>query len=199
MVAPDLPYLTEEQVREARPNLASIDSARITGAVRSFELVVEDYYQRACTPRTRTAPGCYWRWAWLRLPDVGVTEVTAATVDGVSQGDLPLALVTPDRLGDLVSVPGSWTLPVTTTAPVLTYIHGDPDGPNELLLDACAEYVEAVSIARNSGVSRNVLSQAADGGTTRYSTPNKAEGRPTGWLEVDRLINSAGQPISGIA
>lgn len=60
-----------------------------------------------------------------------------------------------------------------------------------VLLDACTEYVLCVLRARESGVSRNVLSQSTDAGTTRYSTPNWSAGQFTGFLEVDRLINSA--------
>ena len=58
------------------------------------------------------------------------------------------------------------------------------------LLDACTEYVLCTARSRASGVSRNTLSEATDAGTTRYSTPDWAAGRPTGWLEVDRLLNS---------
>ena len=58
------------------------------------------------------------------------------------------------------------------------------------MLDACTEYVLCVLRARASGVSRNTLSEATEAGTTRYSTPDWSAGRPTGWLEVDRLLNS---------
>lgn len=58
------------------------------------------------------------------------------------------------------------------------------------LLDACTEYVLCVARSRAAGVSRNTLSEATDAGTTRYSTPDWGEGRPTGWLEVDRLLNT---------
>ena len=58
------------------------------------------------------------------------------------------------------------------------------------LLDACTEYVLSVARSRASGTSRNVLSEATEAGTTRYSTPDRDAGRPTGWLEVDRLLNT---------
>jgi len=47
-----------------------------------------------------------------------------------------------------------------------------------------------VARSRAAGVSRNTLSEATDAGTTRYSTPDWEGGRPTGWLEVDRLLNT---------
>ena len=67
--------------------------------------------------------------------------------------------------------------------------HGATSTP-AALLDACTEYVLCVARNRASGVSRNTLSEATDAGTTRYSTPDWSAGRPTGWLEVDRLLNT---------
>lgn len=62
--------------------------------------------------------------------------------------------------------------------------------PPTLVMRACAEYVSAVLRADRSGTSRDVIAQSFDGGVTRYSTPNWGAGRPTGFLEVDRLLNS---------
>ncbi len=62
--------------------------------------------------------------------------------------------------------------------------------PPETILDACAEYVAAVSRSRSAGSTRDVIAQTFDGGLTRYSTPDWGAGRPTGYLEVDRLLNS---------
>jgi len=67
--------------------------------------------------------------------------------------------------------------------------HGLTSAP-AALLDACTEYVLCVARSRASGVSRNTLSEATEVGTTRYSTPDWEGGRPTGWLEVDRLLNT---------
>lgn len=55
---------------------------------------------------------------------------------------------------------------------------------------ACTEYVISVLRATASGQSRDVIAQTFDGGMTRYSTPDVAAGRPSGFLEVDRLLNS---------
>lgn len=62
--------------------------------------------------------------------------------------------------------------------------------PPETILDACAEYVVSVVRNRSVGTSRDVIAQSFDGGVTRYSTPDWRAGRPTGYLEVDRLLNS---------
>jgi hypothetical protein len=61
--------------------------------------------------------------------------------------------------------------------------------PNTLLR-ACREYVRSCALADSSNVTRDVIGQSADGGYTRYSTPDMRAGRPTGYLEVDRLLNS---------
>lgn len=60
----------------------------------------------------------------------------------------------------------------------------------EVLRSACTEYVAAVLTSRRSGTSRDVVAQSIDGSWTRYSTPDMAAGRPTGWTEVDRLLNT---------
>lgn len=86
-------------------------------------------------------------------------------------------------------------------------INPDPDDRSriwvpvgELLRSACAEYVAAVSTSRGSKTSRDVIAQSIDGSWTRYSTPDMSAGRPTGWTEVDRLLNSLGDyRIPGIA
>lgn len=72
-----------------------------------------------------------------------------------------------------------------TSYPGLVYA-----SPPETILDACAEYVVSVLRGRSSGTSRDVIAQTFDGGMTRYSTPDWGAGRPTGYLEVDRLLNS---------
>lgn len=58
------------------------------------------------------------------------------------------------------------------------------------LISAATEYALCVLTARSSGASRNTLAESTETGTTRYSTPDWAAGRPTGFLEVDRLLNT---------
>ena len=187
----DAPYLTAAQLKEDRERLADVeDVALLEKRVRQFEAIAERARGVAFTPRARTATVRYWRGSWVRLPDIKVRSITSATVDDVTVADLPLARITADRLGDLVAVPYSWPYPLFDVGPVITYEHGLDEVP-EVILEACAEYVDAVTSALAAGTSRNVISQAFDGGTTRYSTPDWDAGRFTGWLEVDRLINSA--------
>jgi hypothetical protein len=65
------------------------------------------------------------------------------------------------------------------------------DRPPEAIADACREYVRSTLLKSTSGVDRDIIWQSFDGGpTNRYSTPDWAAGRPTGWIDVDRLLNS---------
>lgn len=78
---------------------------------------------------------------------------------------------------------------------------GEPtaDPLPENLLRGCVEYVACVSSADESGTSRDIIAQSADGSWTRFSTPDPRNGRPTGWTEVDRLIVGLEGRIPGIA
>lgn len=71
--------------------------------------------------------------------------------------------------------------------------------PPAVLLDATTEYVLAMSRYRASGVSRDTISVASEAGTTRNSTPDWSKGRPTGFTEVDRLLNAALRMGLGLA
>lgn len=64
------------------------------------------------------------------------------------------------------------------------------EAPPEVIVRACVEYVHHVVSQQTSGTSRDVIAQSMDGSWTRYSTPDWPAGRPTGWTEVDRLLNS---------
>jgi hypothetical protein len=81
---------------------------------------------------------------------------------------------------------------------VVAYDHGY-DQPPPLVLRACRQYVRSCALADLSGMPRDVIGQSIDGGYTRYSTPDKAAGRPTGYLEVDRLLNSLPDLRAGVA
>lgn len=67
------------------------------------------------------------------------------------------------------------------------------------LIRACREYVRSCALQTKSNMPRDVIGQSFEGTYTRYSTPDKAAGRPTGWLEVDRLLNSLPDYRIGLA
>jgi hypothetical protein len=62
--------------------------------------------------------------------------------------------------------------------------------PPQVAKKACVEYVWLSVQAARSGTSRDVIAQTVEGNFTRYGTPSWPDGRPTGWNEVDRLLNS---------
>lgn len=64
---------------------------------------------------------------------------------------------------------------------------------------ACVQYVRSSALRDNSSASRDVISQGFEGGSTRYSTPDWAAGRPTGYIEVDSLLNAHGRALPGVA
>lgn len=112
----------------------------------------------------------------LQLGRWPVRSVTSVTIDG--------DVVTPTRVTDT----GVVYLPRMGLETVVVYVHGI-DTP-AAARRACMEYVRAVALSERSGTSRDVIAQSFDGGLTRYSTPNWSAGRPTGFLEVDRLLES---------
>ena len=153
--------------------------------IAEFEGLVENYRGVAFTPREATET--------VDLPDGGATRIildqprvrsiTSVTVDG------DVAAADTYRLDDqgAVVVDGTATV-FTGTSLTVVYQHGY-DSPSPALLRACREYVRSVALADRSNVGRDVIRQSAGEMTTQYSTPDPDRGRPTGFLEVDRLIN----------
>lgn len=117
-----------------------------------------------------------------------------------------------NMFGSSVGATGIITFPtvaygLTSTATVVAewavmvaYEHGY-DSPPEPLRRACREYVRSSLLRAQSGMSRDVISQSmGDGTMTRYSTPDWSARRPTGWLDVDRLLNSLpAERVPGVA
>lgn len=101
-----------------------------------------------------------------------------------------------------------WGLVTSTSgAPVLTgtwpytvrYTHG-ADRPPVELKNACAAYVRAKALQGGNRVGRDVLSMTDPAGIgTQFSTPSWAQGRPTGFLDIDAVLTSLGAPLPGIA
>jgi hypothetical protein len=182
------PYLTPAQLRDRVPALA--EAARfpdedLAGYIAEFEELVESYRGVAFTPREATEsvdlppPGA----TRVRLDWPEVVSITSVTIDEVISASDTYRLTSD---GVLV-VAGEVTL-WTGTEMTVVYEHGFPS-PGPALLRACREYVRATALADRSNLGRDVIRQSAGDMTTQYSTPNPAEGRPTGFLEVDRIIN----------
>lgn len=73
----------------------------------------------------------------------------------------------------------------------MTYTHG-LDAPTSAALRACRQYVRSVALRDASNVGRDVIAQGGEPGTgsTRYALPDWDKGRPTGYIEPDRILNS---------
>ena len=179
MAEPD-PYLTAEEVRARRPRrLTSADDPDIVSLVARFEDIVERYLDQAFREREATHTGRV-SGGWLELPHHLVTAVEL--VDS-NDNDVTLAADALDSERGRVAVYAAGPL-------TATYTHGETDPP-ELLLANCALYCDRMVSIDNSGSSRDTLSKVFDGGISeRYSTPNFAEGRPTGFLQIDADLNA---------
>lgn len=188
-------YLTPTQVRDRIPalsNKTTYTDTELTNLVSEFEDIAERYLQTAFVTRTATAEQHVRPNKWVQLAKVPVISVSAFTVDGVA-GTLS-ELITEKATG-LIYGPAWYGANVVT----VTYTYGLATTP-EPMLRACAEYCRAVAFADRSGQSRDVIAQSFDGSMTRYSTPDWNRGRPTGFLEVDRLLNSLSEYVApGIA
>lgn len=187
-------YLSVADVRAAVPalrNATTYPDATIERAVASFEEIAEDYRGVAYEPRTETevfvldCPR-----TTLRLTHPKVRTITSVTVTAPAVGGTPTviaaALYTFDPDSGILSYPTGFD--ADARAGVI-YVHG-LDEPPQTLIDATLDYVRARALQGGSGVPRDAISQSVEGMTTRFSTPDKNAGRPTGYLDVDRLLNS---------
>lgn len=158
---------------------------RLREVREEFERLVDDYRGMAFVPRFayETFRGCHWFSSYM-LDEMFLRSVRAITVAGVAQDVAAWQL---NDYGLLYNETAalSWSAGETAT---VAYEHG-LDSPPPGLQRACREYVRAVLLKETSGVGRDVISQSFEGLVTRYSTPDPSAGRPTGWIEVDRLLN----------
>ena len=193
------PILTAAEVRAATVRYMDLDAATypdadIEALVAEFEEVFTDYRGVAPTPREITEV--------VTVPSVSsklvlswpvVSAVDSITVNAV---ELDADLYEFDGPTGVITYQGAFSSLYPAS---VVYTHGLAAVP-AALSRACARYVASVLKSEESGTSRDVLSSNFDGGTTRYSTPDKAAGRPTGWLEVDRLLNSlTNYKVPGVA
>jgi hypothetical protein len=178
------PYLTASEVRTRVPQLANttnFTSDELNRLVAEFEDIAERYRGVAFTPRSISDTWTQPDWK-VQLTHWPVRSITSVVYD-TTTSDLTKIMFDKNTArvwGD------DWT---RSKALTITYSHG-LDAPSPQLLRATAEYVRACALADRSGNSRDVISQSFDGGVTRFSTPSWEMGRPTGYLEVDRILNS---------
>jgi len=182
-------YLTASQVRSRVPaltNSTTYPDSELENLVDEFTDITERYRNLAFEPRTVTGEVITYPNAATQLAHFPIRSITSASADGTALTASELAALTIDKPTGLITG-GPW---VGSKQLTVTYSHG-LDSPPEIILRACAEYVRSVAFSSRSGQSRDVIAQSMDGSYTRYSTPDWNRGRPTGYLEVDRLLNSA--------
>ena len=181
-------YLTAQQVRDrARSNDLSdtnqFSDAEIDRLIAEFEEIAEDYCEVSFISRTETRT-VELSGASHVILQPKITAITTFTVEGTASTVYVL---------EDTSLLAAGILPFDTTITgtlVVAYTYGYATTP-AVVARACVQYVRACALRDDSGMGRDVIAQAFDGGTTRYSTPDKNAGRPTGYIEVDRLLNQA--------
>jgi len=180
-------YLTAAQIRDQAPDIANTDlypDAVLTRFESVFEGIAERARGVAFITRTASETVTLDNESILHTqwPEIQSVSSVSITLFG-STVSLPLTQIQVQSTGDI-------DLCATFSGMAsVTYVHGLTTTPDPIL-DACAEYVRSRAIAWKAGNIRDVIAQAFDGGTTRYSTPDWDAGRFTGLLDVDALINS---------
>lgn len=176
-------YITATNAKSEQASLADFTDAQVNAAVAEFEAICERYTGRKWGTRSATyevterpLPPT------VLLPDTDVSSVTA-TSDGTSV-DMSNVIVI-ETSGVLHRMPWIGTNPL---AAVISYTAGTSSVPT-LLASAAAEYAARILNGRASGTSRDVRWQSPDGAVS-FVTPDWDRGRPTGWTEVDRALNS---------
>jgi hypothetical protein len=185
-----VPYMTPDQIRAVVGALADVGKypdTVLADLVAEFEEIAEEYRGVAFTPRTAVETQTVGLGtASIVLNRPFVRSITSVVVDGVTIDALTYRSAQPGLLESSAGfVAGGAYL--TSTA-VVTYEHG-MEAPPQRLLRCCREYVRICAVADRSNVPRDIIATSADGMSTRFSTPDARAGRPTGYLEVDRLLN----------
>jgi len=186
-------YATPADCRQVKglSNAGEYPTWRLLKAITEFENVVDDYRGVAYVRRVNV---------WTLRLDAGRStlffpraEIRNVRAVAGPSGALPAASWFWDG-SDFVKIDSSAAGVVLTPTGsgfnvVTTVEHGHTEAVPETLRRACTEYVRSVLLRESSNLPRDIIAQAQDGFITRFSTPNAAEGRPTGFLEVDRLLN----------
>lgn len=195
-----MPYMTVDDLREAVPALnddGKYPDALLAGYITEFEEIAEDYRGVAYIPRTATET--------LTVPQTGtiiqlrhirVRAITSVTIDGTLIDASSYSYTDHGTIQSRVGFLGRGLYPQATA--VIVYSHGY-DSPTQSLLRGCREYVRIAAVADRSAVPRDIIATSADGMTTRFSTPDKRAGRPTGYLDIDRLLNAQPDERMGFA
>ncbi len=186
-------YMTAAAIRAAVPALVdatAFPTATLDALVAEFEPIAENYRGQAYVARTATdilRPSETVVWLWLRWPVVqSITSIAISWPAVTGSTTIPAADYTFDADAGAVHYPAGFPAGSIVT---VAYTHGATTIPAGLTR-ATGLYVRSCALADKSVVPRDVIAQTFEGGLTRFSTPDWDAGRPTGWLEVDRLLNA---------
>lgn len=182
-----MPYLTADALRST-PALADEGKfldADLEGYVAEFEDIAERYRGAAFISRSASESYALDITTDRLKVEQKVISITTFTIDGVAQ----VAGTDYDLYKDVGLIVMSGKLAKGVDI-VLVYTYGYATTPATITA-ACREYVRSVALQRSLNKTREVISTSVDGTFVRYSTPDWDAGRPTGFMEVDRLLNSA--------
>lgn len=179
-------YLTPAEVRDRVPTLADtteFPDDELVRNVAGFEEIAEEYLGAAYSARTVTQTFDY-PGSTVMLDGFPVQSVTSVTADGTALAAGSGYRI--DRESGIITLLGVSAVALLT----VVYVHAKTTTTPETLLRACAEYVRAVCNSDRSPQGRDVIVETtASGVSTRYGTANREQRRPTGFAEVDRLLN----------
>lgn len=191
------PYLVPDDIRASNSKLTSparFPDATLAALIAEYEDIVETYNGVAYVARTTTEVRSIEDDQLVRLRWAEITGVTSVTMTyyGATYA-LNTSVMMIDPVGGFVDLGGRYTGMAS-----VVYGHGIPTTPPGILR-GCRLYVAACALRDDLGVGRDVITQAGpDGGQTRYVTPDPDKGRPTGYIEVDRIITGERCYRSGI-
>lgn len=204
---PDTPYVSVATLRADTKLGLDVDQwsdDELSGYVSEFEEIAETYRGVAFTTRTVTdesffIEGTYYAFGdvyssgyygtgritrqSIQLAHCKIQDVSSLTIDGVA---VDLTTITTDEPTGTIYYPLGFAPQATI---LVSYTHGF-SAPPQRCIRACKQYVRSVARQDAQKVSRDIVYQSDQGVTTRYSAPDAANGKPTGYTEVDRLLNS---------
>lgn len=182
-------YVTVAQARARISGLDDFSDATITAAIAEFEDIAERYCGRTFTSRSVTET------VGVRpLPSTVVlkhAEVTALSAISHKGNSVATTNVDWTPGGVVRNIP--W--PTWDGAATITYTYGASSTP-DAIKRACIDYVARTLRSEDSGTGPDVSRTGfADGGFTQFIQPDWSNGKPTGWRDVDRVLNSYRQPL----
>ncbi len=178
-------YVTIADIR-ALPGMADVDkfpTALLRQVRDQFEDMVESITGTAWVPRFARVSLDGDGSNALVLPDLHPRTVVSVTIDGTSCSASDFTLY---EEGLIRRESTTFPAPSYSTGPrnvVVEYTHGH-DAPPAQLREEALSWIRYKVMQRLAGVQSNAIAED----NTRYSTPDPANGRPTGSLTLDPIL-----------